>query len=99
MTFGLRRSEVLGIKWKSIDIEAKTLTIKSTVTRANTIVEKDKTKTEASYRTFPLSDDIVNLLVLLKIKKRKTSHFSAGNIYKTIMFLNGIMGNRIIPTT
>ena len=71
VTFGLRRSEVLGIKWKSIDIEAKTLTIKSTVTRANTIVEKDKTKTEASYRTFPLSDDIVNLLVLLKNQEKE----------------------------
>lgn len=71
VTFGLRRSEVLGIKWKSIDVEAKTLTIKSTVTRANTIVAKDKTKTEASYRTFPLSDDIVNLFVLLKNQEKE----------------------------
>ena len=39
--------------------------------RANTIVEKDKTKTEASYRTFPLSDDIVNLLVLLKNQEKE----------------------------
>ena len=75
VTFGLRRSEVLGVKWKSIDIEAKTLTIKSTVTRANTIVEKDKTKTEASYRTFPLSDDIVNLLVLLKNQEKENKSF------------------------
>lgn len=36
-----------------------------------TIVAKDKTKTEASYRTFPLSDDIVNLLVLLKNQEKE----------------------------
>lgn len=67
--------------------------------RANTIVEKDKTKTEASYRTFPLSDDIVNLLVLLKNQEKEKNHFLVGNIYKTIMFLNGIMGNRITLIT
>lgn len=80
VTFGLRRSEVLEIKWKNINLDKKTLTIKSTVTRANTIVEKDKTKTEANYRTFPLNDYIIDFLVLLK-NREKENKLLFGNEY------------------
>ncbi len=67
--YGLRRSEVLGIKWDSIDINTKRLTIQHTRTRCNEIIEKDKTKTKSSLRSFPLSDDVVNLLVKLKLQE------------------------------
>lgn len=69
--YGLRRSEVLGIKWDSIDINAKRLTIQHTRTRCNEIIEKDKTKTKSSLRSFPLSDDVVNLLVKLKLQENR----------------------------
>lgn len=69
--YGLRRSEVLGIKWDSIDINAKRLTIQHTRTRCNEIIEKDKTKTKSSLRSFPLSDDVVNLLVKLKLQESR----------------------------
>ena len=52
--YGLRRSELLGLKWDSIDFERKTLTIRHTVSKVTTVVEKDKTKTASSYRSFPL---------------------------------------------
>lgn len=69
--YGLRRSEVLGLKWDSIDITAKRLTIQHTRTRCNEIIEKDKTKTKSSLRSFPLSDDVVNLFVNLKLQEKK----------------------------
>ncbi len=69
--YGLRRSEVLGIKWDSIDINAKRLTIQHTRTRCNEIIEKDKTKTKSSLRSFPLSDDVVNLIVKLKLQENR----------------------------
>lgn len=69
--YGLRRSEVLGIKWDSIDINAKRLTIQHTRTRCNEIIEKDKTKTKSSLRSFPLSDDVVNLLIKLKLQENR----------------------------
>lgn len=68
--FGLRRSEVLGLKWDSIDFEAKRLTIKHTRTGCNEIIEKDKTKTKSSLRSFPLCDDMINLFVRLKNAER-----------------------------
>ena len=68
--YGLRRSEVLGLKWDSIDINNKRLTIKHTRTRAKEIIEKDKTKTKSSMRSFPLPDDIINLFVKLRNEEK-----------------------------
>ena len=48
--YGLRRSEVLGIKWSAIDFENKTIT-------------KRKTKNKSSYRTLPLFREIEELLL------------------------------------
>ena len=55
--YGLRRSEVLGLKWDSIDFDAGTVTIRHTVSKVTTAVEKDKTKNATSYRSFPLTEE------------------------------------------
>ena len=55
--YGLRRSELLGLKWDSIDFDAGTVTIRHTVSKVTKVVEKDKTKNASSFRTFPLMDD------------------------------------------
>ena len=55
--YGLRRSEVLGLKWDSIDFDAGTVTIRHTVSKVTKAVEKDKTKTATSYRSFPLTEE------------------------------------------
>ncbi|QCO93535.1 site-specific integrase [Reptile-associated circular DNA molecule] len=55
--YGLRRSELLGLKWDSIDFERGTVSIKHTVTKVSTLVEKEKTKNKSSRRTFPLTDE------------------------------------------
>lgn len=70
--YGLRRSEVLGLKWDSIDFDNNTLTIKHTVSKVTIVVEKDKTKNSSSHRTFPLLPDIHNLL--LQLKKQETAN-------------------------
>ena len=48
--YGLRRSELLGLQWDSIDFESGTLTIRHTVSKVTKPVEKDKTKNASSYR-------------------------------------------------
>ena len=57
--YGLRRSEVLGLKWNAIDFQNNTITIKHTVTSCNldgkrVQVARDTTKTKSSLRTLPL---------------------------------------------
>lgn len=71
--YGLRRSEVLGIRWSAIDFENRTITINHkvvTVTNENEEIEtktkmitKSKTKNKSSYRTLPLFREIEELLL------------------------------------
>lgn len=69
--YGLRRSEVLGLKWDAFDFDNKTITIKHTVTIGRIdgkrqIYSKDRTKNKSSYRTLPLIDDIADRLLEFK---------------------------------
>ncbi len=64
--YGLRRSEVLGLKWSAIDFENDIVEIKHTVVKHTTIVAKDKTKTAAGKRKYALLPEIK--MVLLKLK-------------------------------
>lgn len=59
--YGLRRSEVLGLKWDSIDFENGLLTIKHTVSKVTKAIAKDKTKTASSHRSFPLTTEAVEI--------------------------------------
>ena len=69
--YGLRRSEVLGLKWDSIDFDAGTLTIKHTVTKVSETVEKDKTKNATSHRSFPIMPEIREMLLDLKEREKQ----------------------------
>ena len=73
--YGLRRSEVIGLKWDAIDFEHKTITIRHTVTQftkdgKSVIVEKDRTKTKSSYRTLPLVPPFEELLLRMKAQQK-----------------------------
>ena len=57
--YGLRRSEIVGLKWDAIDFENKKISIQHTVVTAKvngtlTEIARDKTKTKSSCRTLPL---------------------------------------------
>ncbi len=72
--YGLRRSEVAGLKWSAIDFNYQTITIKHVITTAaidgkQILVAKDRTKTKKSLRTLPLMPPILNLLRLMKEKE------------------------------
>jgi len=70
--YGLRRSEALGLQWNSIDFEKNMVHIRHTVVKVDKIVEKDKTKTASSYRSFPLIPEIRE--ELLKEKARQSEN-------------------------
>ena len=78
--YGLRRSEVLGLKWDSVDFENGTVTIKHTVVKQTTLVVKDKTKNASSYRSFPLLPETRTLF--LDLKEQETENRKLfGNTY------------------
>jgi len=69
---GLRRSEILGLKWENIDFNTERIHIKHTISKVSKVIAKDKTKTSASRRTICMSEDMKNLL--LKIKEEQSQY-------------------------
>ena len=78
--YGLRRSEAIGLQWSSVDFEAETVLICHTVAKVKSTVEKDKTKTTSSRRTYPMTPEIKNLLLDLKAQQEGDREFY-GNTY------------------
>ena len=64
--YGLRRSEVLGLKWENIDFEGNTFEIKSTIVRIKSIIHSDETKTADSNAVFELLPEFKGMLLELK---------------------------------
>ena len=60
--YGLRRSELLGLKWDAVNYDKNTLTIQHTVVKNLTIERKDSTKTATSCRTFQLLPEVKEVL-------------------------------------
>ncbi|MCD8391150.1 MAG: site-specific integrase [Firmicutes bacterium] len=78
--YGLRRSELLGLKWSAVDFENNTLSVCHTVVLQHVVVAKDKTKNQTSKRIYPLLDDVRK--ILLRLKAEQEEHRSLfGNCY------------------
>ena len=67
--FGLRREEILGLRWSAIDFINKTMIINHTVTRGTTINRLNATKTESSTRKYPLTDEQIEMFKQLKARE------------------------------
>lgn len=79
--YGLRRSEVLGLKWSAIDFDKATLHISHTVVKIKDKITKDSTKTQASYREYPLSSYIKEKLQKVK-KVQQANRVLFGEAYE-----------------
>lgn len=74
--YGLRRSEVLGLRWDAIDFDKKTISISHKVIEANVNgkyvpVGEDVLKTKSSFRTLPLIPAVEELLLAEKERQVK----------------------------
>lgn len=79
--YGFRRSEVLGIRWKSIDFEHKTITIENKVLNIKKkVITSEVLKTLSSNRTLPLLPEIETLLINRK-KEIEHNKILYGNEY------------------
>lgn len=100
--YGLRRSEVVGLKWDAIDFENKTIAIRHTVTACaekgrRIEVAADTTKTASSRRTLPLVPAFQTKLAALKEEQEK-NRILCGRSYCTDYLgyvLVDAMGNRL----
>lgn len=62
LSLGLRRGEILGLRWEDIDFNKYQLRIRRVVTRVGSKTEVGPTKTRASARVLPLPADLALIL-------------------------------------
>ena len=68
---GLRRGELLGLKWEDVDLERGDLRVRRQISRINGEVVEAPLKTKNAYRTLPLAEDMVSVL---KEQRRKVGN-------------------------
>ena len=102
--YGLRRSEIVGLKWDAIDFENKTISIQHTVVSTKvdgvvTDIARDRTKTKSSCRTLPLIPACEQMLKKMQ-KEQALNRKVCGKDYCTdyldYIYVNP-MGRRIRP--
>lgn len=83
--YGLRRSEVIGLKWSAFDFNHDCFSIRHTVTTCNVkgeriTVKKDKAKNKSSLRTYPLIPFLKERLLAAK-KQQEENRKLCGRSY------------------
>ena len=68
---GLRRGELLGLKWTDVDFQHGVLKIQRAISRQSGKVVEAPLKTKNAYRTLPLSADAIDVLMQ---QRRKTGN-------------------------
>lgn len=79
--FGMRREEILGLRWSAIDFKNKTMSINHTVTKGLTVNRANTTKTASSAREYPLTDEQAEMFEQLK-NKEESNRKLFGNEYQ-----------------
>lgn len=83
--YGLRRSEIVGLRWKAIDFNTDRITIDHTVIQTNVdgerkVIAKDRAKNKSSCRSLPLMPQIKKLLLRMKTEQERDREI-CGNCY------------------
>lgn len=79
--YGLRRGEVLGLRWSDIDLKAKTLTVGQARVLVEYKVLIEEPKSRNGFRTLPLDDQLVGALAELH-KRQMAESATAGAAYR-----------------
>lgn len=84
--YGMRRGEIVGLKWSNIDFEYGTITIKHTVSYVTldgktVLVAKDRAKTKKSIRTLPLVPPVREMLIKMKDMEEANKRFFGSDYY------------------
>lgn len=102
--YGLRRGEVIGLKWDAIDFNRGTITIKRTVTETTIdgtmkVIEQDSAKAKSSLRTLPLVGSFKEYFLRVK-EAQELNKKICGNCYNYdydgYVFVNEL-GDRMRP--
>jgi integrase len=96
--YGLRRGEVLGLRWSDIDLKAKTLTVNQSRVLVEYKVRIEEPKSRNGKRTLPLDDELVQALTALR-KRQMEESAAAGTAYQSgLAVLDWYSGGEYVVT-
>lgn len=83
---GLRRGEMCGLQWNDVNFKDKTLTVNTALIRVDKKYKISALKTESSYRSLPISNELIKLLKSHKATQRKNKlkygeYYSSANMF------------------
>lgn len=76
---GVRREELLGLKWSSVDFNNRTIRIVETIVKGKRDIRSDRTKTLTSIRTIVMFDKVYEALMKLKERQIELGIYSEYN--------------------
>ena len=100
--YGLRRSEITGLRWQAIDFSDNRILIDHTVVQFRSggktkIIEKDRTKNSSSCRSLPLVPQFRELLLNMKTRQENCRKLCGSSYTKTDYIYVNDMGVPYTP--
>jgi integrase len=90
LELGLRRGEILALRWADIDFDRMVLAVTGTMHRHSGKLHRDAPKTESSRRLLPLTDTLVAALLKHKLRQDTERHMLGdGWVDRDLVFTTG----------
>lgn len=93
---GLREGEVCGLRWRAVDLEDKTLTIRETIGHEGSKWYPKEPKTDGSTRTLPIPDVLVAALKARRAQMNE-ERMSTGRDLSMLYVIGGADGSFMQP--
>jgi integrase len=99
VTLGLRRGEVLGLRWVDVSFEERTLHVHQAVQRIGRKVQVTEVKTDRSRRTLALPDNVIRALRLRRAHQAQQRLLSGAQWQDQDLVFTGPNGAPLEPVT
>lgn len=97
ITTGMRRGELLGLRWQDVDLDAGTLTIRHTLVHTNAGLVSQEPKTDRSRRSMPIPQAAVEALRRHRITQGQERWFAGDAYRQTDLVFTNPAGGPIEP--
>lgn len=97
LSLGLRRGEILGLRWDDIDLERSTLRVNQALQRIGGKLRQEETNTPRSRRTVALHPAIVSSLIAHRARQLQERLLTPSEMAKERLAFTSLVGTPLDP--